>query len=202
MQQNQPIALNPAPKKQATACSHAADDTARLAVEGVPKLANDNYPHQIYLDMDGVLADFDAAACAALGTDNSYKWEWIHGTKAFWDTLYANDNFFGDLPPMPDALRLFERVEHLRPIVLTALPKTGAVEVDRQKREWVARYLGGDVAVITCQTHEKPDYCLRGDVLVDDRSVNRDKWQGRGGHFVLHTSAAESLGVLESLGVI
>src|SRR5690606_19023657 len=140
-----------------------AHDTAHDTAQEHPPAANENapvrepYKGQIYLDMDGVLADFDAAARKALGTDNSYKWEWIHGTKAFWATLYANPNFFADLPPMPDALRLFERVEHLRPIVLTALPKTGAVEVDRQKREWVARYLGADVQVITCQTHEKPD---------------------------------------------
>lgn len=157
---------------------------------------------QLYLDMDGVLADFDAAACKALGTDNSYKWEWIHGSAAFWATLNTNPNFFGDLPPMDDALILFERVERLRPVILTALPKTGASEVDRQKRDWVAKYLGDDVPVITCLTHEKPDYCLRGDVLVDDRSVNRAKWQGRGGHFVLHTSAADSIHAMQDLGVI
>lgn len=175
------------------------DDVARAAVEGTP--ANDNYLGQIYLDMDGVLADFDAAACKALGTDNSYKWEWIHGTKAFWDTLFANDNFFFDLPPMPDAMVLFDAVAHLKPIVLTALPKTGAAEVGRQKRDWIAKHLG-DVPVITCQTSEKPDFCLRGDVLVDDRSVNRTKWIGRGGHYVLHTSAADSVAQMRELGVI
>lgn len=195
--------------------AHPIDTTARSAVEGGAghvgdavysghprQSANDNYPGQIYLDMDGVLADFDAAACAALGTDNSYKWEWIHGTKAFWDTLYANDNFFGDLPPMADAMELYGAVAHLRPIILTALPKTGTAEVDRQKRDWIARHLGGDVPVITCQTSEKPDYCLRGDVLVDDRSVNRAKWQGRGGHYVLHTSAADSVAQMRELGVL
>ena len=194
-------------------CDDPQDTAARAAVEGDTErdhfgASNDNVPerepytNQLYLDMDGVLADFDSAACAALGTENSYKWEWLHGSMAFWGALNANPNFFADLPPMHDALRLFERVEHLRPIVLTALPKTGAHEVDRQKRDWVARYLGADVPVITCQTHEKPDYCLRGDVLVDDRSVNREKWQGRGGHYVLHVSAVDSIKQLEELGVL
>lgn len=193
--------------------THPQDNAARAAVEGVPDqehppAANDNapererWPHQLWLDMDGVLADFDSAACEALNTDNSYKWEWIHGSKAFWDTLNQNPNFFYDLPPMADCLVLFDKVEHLNPIILTALPKTGAHEVDRQKRAWVAKYLGENVRVVTCQTHEKPDYCLRGDVLVDDRSVNKAKWEAAGGSYVLHVSALDSIRQLEGLGVI
>lgn len=178
---------------------HALDMTAQRDVEGA---ANDNWSGHVYLDMDGVLADFDSAACAALGTDNSYKWEWIHGSAAFWATLNANPNFFGDIPPTIDCLVLFDKVEHLKPTVLTALPKTGAEEVDRQKREWVAKYLGEDVPVITCLTHEKPNYCSKGDVLVDDRSVNRSKWQSKGGHFVLHVSAMDSIRQMRELGVL
>lgn len=157
---------------------------------------------RLFLDMDGVLADFDAGANAALGTENSYKWEWIYGTKAFWERLFANPNFFGDLPPMPDALHLYGNVRHLRPIVLTALPKSDAGAVDTQKRAWIEKYLGPDVEVITCLTHEKPGYCEPGDVLVDDRAVNRDAWVDRGGHYVQHVSAVDTLSQLSSLGVL
>ncbi|KAG5183315.1 hypothetical protein JKP88DRAFT_181932 [Tribonema minus] len=189
------------------------DQSAQRAVEGDTERdqvapANDNapeperWPHQLWLDMDGVLADFDSAASKALRTDNSYKWEWLHGSKAFWDTLNQNPNFFGDLPPMVDCLVLFDKVEHLRPIILTALPKVGAEEVDAQKRAWVAKYLGEDVRVVTCQTHEKPDYCGLGDVLVDDRSVNKARWEAEGGRYVIHTSANDSIRQLREMGVI
>lgn len=156
---------------------------------------------QLWLDMDGVLADFDSAACAALGTDNTYKWEWIHGTKAFWAGLNANPNFFLDLPPMRDAWFLLESVRHLKPKVLTALPKTGADAVAAQKREWIARHVG-DLEVVTCLTREKPDYCQPGDVLVDDRAVNRAAWEKKGGRYVLHTDALSSVRQLREMGVL
>lgn len=170
---------------------------------GVPPASNDNAPFtgQLWLDMDGVLADFDAAACAALQTDNTYKWEWVHGTKAFWAGLNASPTFFLDLPPMRDAWFLLESVRHLKPKVLTALPKTGADAVAVQKREWIARHVG-DLEVVTCLTHEKPDYCQPGDVLVDDRAVNRDKWEKRGGRYVLHTDALSSVRELREMGVL
>jgi len=157
---------------------------------------------QLFLDMDGVLADFDAGACAALETTNSYKWEWIHGSEAFWGRLNANPNFFADLPPMADALHLFGNVRHLNPMILTALPKKDATDVAGQKRSWIAKYLGDNVPVITCLTSEKPDYCVPGDILIDDRSVNQSAWTESGGRFVLHTDAKSSLERLRWWGVI
>lgn len=199
---------------------HPTDTTAREAVgrpvtgflatlspaqqeAAIAYCGDDTHPAvgQLWLDMDGVLADFDTAACAALGTDNTYKWEWIHGTKAFWAGLNANPNFFLDLPPMRDAWFLLESVRHLKPKVLTALPKTGADAVAVQKREWIARHIG-DLEVVTCLTHEKPDYCQPGDVLVDDRAVNRSAWEKRGGRYVLHTDALSSVRELREMGVL
>lgn len=156
----------------------------------------------IYLDMDGVLADFDRGAEAAIGTTNTYKWEWIHGSNAFWRALDAVPDFFLRLPPMPDALLLFGNVRHLDPIVLTALPKSGSEDIDRQKREWIRKYFGADVRVVTCLTHEKPDYCLPGDILVDDRNVNAAPWIDRGGRYVLHTGAESTLEQLADWGVL
>jgi hypothetical protein len=156
----------------------------------------------IFLDMDGVLADFDAGAGEALGTDNTYKWEWLHGSSEFWRILDAVPDFFFNLPPTPDAMLLFGSVRHLNPVVLTALPKTGASIVDDQKRRWAKKFLGDDVRVITCMTSEKPDYCSPGDVLVDDRSVNAGAWMERGGRYVLHTDAKSSVNELQNMGVI
>jgi hypothetical protein len=154
---------------------------------------------RLFLDLDGVLADFDEGARRILGTDNSYKWEWIHGTENFWGMLNAAPEFFFNLPMMPDARYLWSNVEYLKPTILTALPKSGAQDVDRQKRLWVAEHLGLNVPVITCLTHEKPAYCEPGDVLVDDRTVNAKAWTGQGGVFVHHETAHKSLGHLNGL---
>ncbi|ARV77536.1 5' nucleotidase [Sinorhizobium phage phiM5] len=157
---------------------------------------------KIFLDMDGVLADFDAGARKALNTDNTYQWEFQHGQKAFWGVLDAVPDFFGSLPPMPDMELLWNAVKHLDPIVLTALPRTGADEVDKQKRQWVHDKLGPHVRVITCQTFEKPQYCDFGDVLVDDRTVNRAAWEEAGGILLHHTSAADTVKTLKALNYI
>jgi len=87
----------------------------------------------------------------------------------------------------------------LNPVILTALPKSDAADVDKQKRAWVAENLGPEVKVITCTTREKPLYCLPGDVLVDDRTVNKVNWELAGGVFIHHTSAAESLPQINSI---
>lgn len=158
--------------------------------------------HTLFLDMDGVLADFDAGANRALSTTNSYKWEFVHGTVAFWTILDNVPDFFLNLPPMPDMLELWDAVEHLNPTVLTALPRRDAVDVNRQKREWVAKYLGGNVPVITCETWQKPHYCNLGSVLVDDRGINENKWRDAGGEFILHTNAKLTLEYLSRIGVL
>jgi hypothetical protein len=164
----------------------------------------ENTGPKIFLDMDGVLADFDKAAGHLLGTDDIHKWEFVHGPKAFWRILDSFPNFFGSLPLMEGALHLWHSVVKREPIILTALPRVGASDVDKQKRDWVKAKLPAkyEVDVITCQTLEKPGYCNPGDVLVDDRAVNREAWEARGGKFILHTSAENTLQQLKALAYI
>jgi hypothetical protein len=157
---------------------------------------------QLYVDLDGVLFDFDKAAGAALRTDNIYKYEFVWGAKKFWDGLNDNSSFFRDLPLMFDAYHLWTQINHLDPIILTALPSTGADRVCAQKREAVAENFGSDVRVITCATKEKPEYCQPGDIIIDDRATNRDAWMERGGIYLLHTSAVNTITALEALGII
>jgi hypothetical protein len=156
----------------------------------------------LYLDLDGVLADFDKAAGNALGTDNIYKYEFVWGQAKFWEKLSIDDDFFGELELMPDAWELLGAVEHLDPIILTALPFTNAEAVDRQKREWVGDNLGWNYEVITCQTKDKPNYCKPGDILIDDRAINRDRWIEKGGTYIIHTDAERTIGTLKALGII
>lgn len=156
----------------------------------------------LYVDLDGVFADFDTGARKVLNTDNSYKWEFVHGAKAFWQKLDAHPDFFGSLPLMPGAGDMWEAIEHLNPVVLTALPKKDADKVDRSKRKWVSSKLHYKTKVITCETTDKPKYCQPGDILVDDRAINRDAWIAAGGTFLLHTSPTGTLNALQALGII
>jgi hypothetical protein len=77
---------------------------------------------RIYLDLDGVLADFEHGCQGLLGMP-SREFEQQHGPTEFWCRLAEADDFYSDLPLMPDALRLFDAVQHLQPTILTGLPK-------------------------------------------------------------------------------
>jgi hypothetical protein len=156
---------------------------------------------KLYIDLDGVLADYDKAANEILGTDNHYKYEFIWGAEAYWKKLHAKGDFFASLARMPDAHHLWLAIKRFDPIILTALPKSNPEVVDRQKRKWVEKNFYG-AAVITCKTPDKPNYCEPGDILIDDRAINRDAWIAKGGTYIIHTTAERTIGALGALGII
>jgi hypothetical protein len=149
---------------------------------------------QLYLDCDGVLADFDAGAEALLGMAPR-AFEARHGKGRFWAALARADGFYANLPPLPDAMALFEGVRHLNPIILTGLPRGDWAEP--QKRRWALRHFPG-TPVITCMAALKREHCSPGDVLVDDTLKYRHLWEEAGGVFIHHRSAAETLAELRA----
>ncbi|MGY3589333.1 5' nucleotidase, NT5C type [Bradyrhizobium sp. USDA 4350] len=158
---------------------------------------------KIYVDLDGVLADFDKAAEVILGTDNIYKYEFVWGADKFWEKLNAKPYFFRDLPKKHDADRLWDAISHLKPVILTALPRENGERVAEQKNQWVRNFVKGRPQdVITCATKDKPNYCKPGDILIDDRAVNRDAWIGQGGMYLIHTDAGRTVAALKALGII
>jgi PAS domain-containing protein len=153
---------------------------------------------QIYLDSDGVLADFDRGAEAILGLPPK-AFEARRGAAAFWKQLAAADDFFANLEPLPDAFELYEAVRHKAPIILTGLPRGKWAEP--QKRRWAERHFPG-VPVITTLAALKHEHRHPGDVLVDDRDKHRHLWEANGGVFVHHTAAAASIAALQALGYL
>jgi hypothetical protein len=153
---------------------------------------------QIYLDCDGVLADFDKGAAAILGaTPKAY--EKRHSPGRFWKQLATADGFFEHLEPMADAYELFEAVKHRNPIILTGLPRGNWAEP--QKRRWAERHFPG-VEVITTMAALKREHCHPGDVLVDDRDKHRHVWEAAGGVFIHHKSARSSIAELRAKGYL
>ena len=151
---------------------------------------------RIYLDCDGVLADFDAAAERILGmTAGEHERRFGHGR--FWAPLRATPNFFETLDLMPDACELYDAVKPLAPIILTGVPPGNWSQP--QKRRWAARHFPG-VPVITTKAALKREHCNPGDVLIDDWASRRRAWESAGGLFIHHRSARQSIAVLQELG--
>ena len=145
-------------------------------------------PH-LFLDCDGVLADFDAGAKKLLGVPPT-AFEKRHGRGEFWKRLARHGNFYGDLQQMPDAQLLFKAVKHLKPTILTGLPLgTWAAP---QKERWAAEHFPG-VPIITCMARDKHKHMSPGDVLVDDRENHRAAYEEADVVFVHHKNAADSV---------
>jgi hypothetical protein len=153
---------------------------------------------QIFLDCDGVLADFDRGAETILGLPPGV-FEKRHGPGLVWKKLAQAPDFFDSLEPMADAFELYDAVRHRNPIILTGLPRGKWAEP--QKRRWAERHFPG-VPVITTMGALKHEHRHPGDVLVDDRDKHRHLWENEGGVFIHHKSARASIAELKARGYL
>lgn len=154
---------------------------------------------QIFLDSDGVLADFDRAFKNEFGiTPDEFREQ--HGQRRFWGAIRGEAHkFFETMPLMEDAMVLYDAVKHLRPIILTGCPWGGWAELQKIK---AGRIHFPGVPLIVCSSKDKSVYCQPGDILVDDRTKYVPQWKDAGGIYVIHTSALNSIEQLKELGVI
>jgi hypothetical protein len=150
---------------------------------------------QLYLDCDGVLADFDRGAEQVFGM-RPRAFEKRYGSGRFWARLAKTPDFFATLPLMPGATELFAAVRHLHPVILTGLPRGNwAAE---QKVRWAAQHFPG-TRIITTLAADKRDHCAHGDVLVDDTLKYRHLWEAAGGIFIHYRGVEEALEELAPL---
>jgi hypothetical protein len=150
---------------------------------------------QLYLDCDGVLADFDAGAVKLFGM-KPRAFQERYGAGKMWARLASAPDFYGTLPLMPGATELFEAVRHLEPVILTGLPRGNWAAP--QKVRWAATHFPG-TRIITCMAVDKRNHAKEGDVLVDDMLKHAHLWEGAGGIFVHHRTVPETMQALEPL---
>lgn len=150
---------------------------------------------RLFLDVDGVLADFVAGVGRVCGgrTPDDMK------PRDMWPRLAcAHPPFFESLDFMPDAPTLLAFTMRFKPTLLSGIPHGNWAP--KQKQAWVAAKLGRHVPLITCLAREKGRYASPGDVLVDDTPANAASWEAAGGVFVLHTDAVSTIAKLIALG--
>lgn len=154
---------------------------------------------QIFVDLDGTLADFDSHYEAVTGirpdkAADNVDWMLIRGTP----------NFYRDIPPMPDMRELWDFVAPFHPIVLTGIPRQDGPkaipEAADNKRAWVMDKLGTYVEVRCVRSKEKYLHANPGDILIDDWERYKHLWLKAGGQWITHTSAANSIHELNKLG--
>lgn len=156
---------------------------------------------QLYLDCDGVLADFVSYTREhVFGGLKPPEWENIHGADKFWGAIKSHDRLYYKLPFMADAMELYDAVKHLDPIILTGCHEGDYGRED--KEQWVLEKFGASQRIITCESKHKAVYCKPGDVIVDDWPRHRPVWEAAGGIWVHHENAKQSITELQQLGIL
>ncbi len=158
---------------------------------------------QLFVDLDGVLVDFDAGVRRATGKDPSE----LH-PRRMWPAIARTRGFYDRLDWIPDGRDLWSTVKYCSPVILTGLPMGKWAEP--QKRSWCERELGADVHVITGMSRNKADLALlwleehhleeKTPILIDDRLKIKEPWEAAGGKFILHLNAVGSIEDLKNLG--
>lgn len=153
---------------------------------------------KIYLDMDGVIADFDGRY------KELYK---IYPSEA--DTYKVFDGFFAQfiaeeqfakLDLLPDAVELIEYLKTLS-IPTEILSSTSSerrdADIRKQKLEWLDKHgITFPVNLVPGKRFKK-DYSNPNVLLIDDTSVNIDQWRKEGGIGILHTDTVTTINTLK-----
>jgi len=150
----------------------------------------------IFLDMDGVVADFDSYVSILLG--RKIGWDSTQDlTDEEWERLASVDRLYYQLPLMPDATKLVAYVKSLSTRFhvgfLTAVPRRSTIPSARDdKQAWVNKYFPGMKMDIVPYSHHKQKWCKPGDILIDDRPSNIEQWTAVGGIAIYHTGDVDA----------
>lgn len=157
---------------------------------------------KIYVDLDGVLADFDTGFKLACGQSLEEV-----GDANIWNVLRPHaDGFYAGLPLMPDAKLLWHHLHKSNFVdiqILSAIPRRAQFPTaERDKRIWVAKHFGPDVRVnMGPFAVDKQNWCRPGDILIDDSEKNIPQWRSKGGVGILHTSGVTTIQELMTMNL-
>ena len=162
--------------------------------------------YRIYVDMDGVVADFDQRFIDLSGM-LPREFETKYGKNAFWDFIDEGDNklkFWVGIPQMSDAQQLMDFVSKYDYEMLTApslkkqsLMGKGLWMINQTKKG----LFPSKPKVNYKSAKNKKDFAAPNHILIDDKASTIDSWNASGGIGILHTSAANTISQLKKLGL-
>ena len=149
----------------------------------------------LYLDMDGVLANFDKK----FKEIKSYDPDHIK----FRDAVMIH-RIFEDLEFMPDTQKLLNHVSKLNHIHIEILTSMGTFDPERgfhakaQKMHWLDKHNIPYKPNFVRTKTEKAQYADSNSILIDDSAGCINPFIAAGGHGILHTNATETIRILDS----
>jgi len=180
------------------------DQFGKTVDENNKKLYNEDMTDTkpiVYLDMDGVLADFFGGVEFLYGVDH---WKELTNDKTkdlkkqVIDRITGTD-FFAVLPKFPTADALIDMVKKFTGgnFSINTSPLRGDHENSaKYKKVWISNNIEQpDEIVVTGrkETYAKNKGTGTPNILIDDRPVNIQKWQAAGGYGILYQANRDQL---------
>ena len=143
----------------------------------------------IYVDMDGVVADFDQFVLENLGRTFDHK-VGPKGDDEMWNFLKSVPHLYRILKPTPYAHEIMDAAKATGSKVemLTAIPRRTALPGAAQdKIDWMDEHFPNVKVNIGPYSADKWQWAGPGDILIDDRTDNIKDWVENGGGIgILH----------------
>ncbi len=155
----------------------------------------------VYLDMDGVLADFFGGVEFLYGVDH---WKELTNDKTkdlkkqVIDRITGTD-FFAVLPKFPTADALIDTVKKFTggKFSINTSPLRGDNENSaKYKKIWISNNIEQPDEIIVTgrkESYAKDKASGTPNILIDDRPINIQKWQAAGGYGILYQANRDSL---------
>ena len=160
---------------------------------------------QTYVDMDGVLADFEGAASKALGRKITQTSD-ISG--ADWKMIRETDDFWSGMEFLRSGRKLWNHVRKQEPFILSVLPTSNRDWAQKGKMFWLKRNVPrvSKDRILLVSRKDKQKFAVnaggRPNILIDDNAKNISEWKAAGGIGILHhsTKVNQTIARLKKLG--
>ena len=178
-----------------------ATNTEKLYNEAMPEQANGK--PVVYLDMDGVIADFFGGVEKLYGVSH---WKQLTSDKSKdlrQDVIdrITGTNFFETLPKFPSADPLIAMIKKFtggKFSILTSPLRGDHDNSAKWKKVWINQNIEQpDETIVSGRKEKYATSKGTANILVDDRPINIQKWQDKGGYGILYQANKNSLSTIE-----
>lgn len=136
--------------------------------------------NQLYIDMDGVVSDFDRSIINTFGEEYSDRI-----ADKFWKQTCVDAEVFRRMPPIEIGVQMVHQLIAAGHNVCFMTSTGGMphhIDIAKQKLDWLHTHGLGDRPIAFCMnTQGKGLYAQPGAILIDDRQKVCDAWDANGG---------------------